>query len=128
MWLGRNGCAFSEIFCNTPEIIRLHGPIISGMLALANAGMRDEMAKRIGWMTGVALAAMGAAGIAAAQPPTLGYRDPSDPLQPVPPSTYRPVTSGLQSFRPVEPLPWGSQNQKVAPQPKAGGGSPASGQ
>jgi hypothetical protein len=84
------------------------------------------MAKHIGLVTGAALMVMGAVG-AAAQPPTLGDRDPSDPFQPVPPATYRPVTSGLQSFRPVEPLPWGGQNQKVAPQPKVGGEAPASG-
>lgn len=60
--------------------------------------------------------------------PTLGDRDPSDPSQPVPATTYQPVTSGLQSFRPVDPLPWGSQNEKVAPKPKAGEEGSASGQ
>ena len=86
------------------------------------------MARRIGWMLGAALAMAGTAGAARAESPTLGYRDPSDPLQPVPPTTYRPVMSGLQSFRPTDPLPWGILNEKVAPKPKAGVGSPASGQ
>ena len=63
-----------------------------------------------------------------AQAPTLGERDPSDPSQAVPATTYRPVTSGLQSFRPVEPLPWGGQNEKVAPKRKTDGEGSASGQ
>jgi hypothetical protein len=84
------------------------------------------MAKHIYWLIGMAMA--GTAGTAVAQPPTLGYRDPSDSLQPVPPTTYRPVTSGLQSFRPTDPLPWANQNEKIAPKPKAGGESSTSGQ
>jgi hypothetical protein len=86
------------------------------------------MAKHLGMLIGATLALAGMASSAAAEPPTLGDRDPSNPSQPVPPATYRPVTSGLQSFRPVDPLPWGSQNQNVAPKPKPGEGSPASGQ
>jgi hypothetical protein len=62
---------------------------------------------------------------ALAQAPTLGERDPSDPGQVVPATTYQPVTSGLQSFRPVDPLPWGSQNEKVAPKSKTDEESPA---
>jgi hypothetical protein len=87
-----------------------------------------SMTKCIYPLIGMALALAGTVGAALAQPPTLGYRDPSDSLQPVPPTTYRPVTSGLQSFRPTDPLPWGSQNDKVAPKPKAGGEGQTSGQ
>lgn len=65
---------------------------------------------------------------ALAQVTTQGDRDPSDPGQAVPATTYQPVTSGLQSFRPVDPLPWGSQNEKVAPKPKTDEESPVAGQ
>jgi hypothetical protein len=86
------------------------------------------MTKRITGLLGIALAMAGMAGAVMAQPPTLGYRDPSESSQPVPPTTYRPVTWGLQSFRPTDPLPWGSQNDKVAPKPKPGGEGQTSGQ
>lgn len=84
------------------------------------------MAARILWLIGISYVIAGAQG-AVAQVPTLGHHDPSDPSQPAPATTYQPVTSGLQSFRPVEPLPWGNQNEKVAPKPKTDGESPASG-
>lgn len=41
-----------------------------------------------------------------------------DPAVPVPRNVYRPVTSGVKSYRPVEPLPWGDVNRRVAPQEK----------
>jgi len=40
---------------------------------------------------------------------------PADPGARVPPAIYSPVTSGTKSFRPVEPLPWGDVNRRVAP-------------
>jgi hypothetical protein len=40
---------------------------------------------------------------------------PDDPGAPVPPPQYRPVISGTKSYRPVEPLPWGDINKRVAP-------------
>jgi hypothetical protein len=43
--------------------------------------------------------------------------DPADPRVPVPKTRYVPVTGGLKSYRPVEPKPWGSVNERVAPQP-----------
>ena len=78
------------------------------------------MARSILSLLGVLYVIAGAV-VAMAQVPSLGDQDPSDPSEPVPATTYRPVTSGLQSFRPADPLPWGSQNEKVAPKPKAGG-------
>lgn len=76
------------------------------------------MAKRILGLMGI-LSVIAGTAVARAQVPTLGDRDPSDPTQPVPATTYEPVTSGLESFRPVDPLPWGDENEKVAPKPKA---------
>jgi hypothetical protein len=56
---------------------------------------------------------------------------PDDPGAPAPPSRYRPVISGTKSYRPVEPLPWGDVNRRVAPKgsdegsPKGKGSAPA---
>lgn len=40
---------------------------------------------------------------------------PADPGAPVKANRYSPVTSGTKSYRPVEPLPWGDVNRRVAP-------------
>ena len=45
-------------------------------------------------------------------------RDPSNPWAGASTIKYRSVTSGLESFRPVEPLPWGDLNKGVEPAPK----------
>ena len=45
-------------------------------------------------------------------------RDPSSPWAHGSPVTYRSVTHDLQSYRPVEPLPWGDVNKGVTPVPK----------
>jgi hypothetical protein len=39
---------------------------------------------------------------------------PADPGAPVKANRYSPVTSGTKSYRPVEPLPWGDVNRRVA--------------
>jgi len=41
--------------------------------------------------------------------------DPANPNAPTPPARYSPVLSGTQSYRPVEPLPWGDVNRRVSP-------------
>ena len=46
--------------------------------------------------------------------------DPSDPGARAPPVGYRSTTAPYSSQRPVEPGPWGEQNQRVVPQPKSG--------
>jgi len=46
--------------------------------------------------------------------------DPSDPGARVPRVGYRSTIAPYNSQRPVEPGPWGEQNQRVAPQPKSG--------
>jgi hypothetical protein len=43
--------------------------------------------------------------------------DPADPRAAAPPVTYRSTVGGYTSQRPVEPRPWGEQNQRVAPAP-----------
>jgi hypothetical protein len=45
---------------------------------------------------------------------------PDDPGAPVRADRYRPVISGTKSYRPVEPLPWGDVNRRVAPAPEKG--------
>lgn len=58
---------------------------------------------------------------------------PDDPV-PVRPYRYAPITSGAKSYRPIDPMPWGDVNKRVAPKgsmpgappatPKDGGGAP----
>jgi starvation-inducible outer membrane lipoprotein len=55
------------------------------------------------------------AGCASAPSPMLAQGDPADAQTPVRQVTYRPVTAGYQSQRPVEPRPWREQNDRVAP-------------
>lgn len=49
---------------------------------------------------------------------------PDDPVK-VKPYVYAPVTSGNQSYRPIEPLPWGDVNRRVAPPGSLPGAPPA---
>ena len=48
-------------------------------------------------------------------PRTIGARDPSDSREPVPPAAYEPVTAGIRTYRPVEPLPWEELNKRIMP-------------
>lgn len=48
--------------------------------------------------------------------PAAVAHDPANPDIGVPPARYSPVLSGSQSFRPVEPLPWGDVNRRVMPE------------
>lgn len=41
----------------------------------------------------------------------------ADPAVRVPAAGYSPVLRGYTSLRPVEPLPWREQNDRVAPKP-----------
>jgi hypothetical protein len=45
--------------------------------------------------------------------------DPSDPGARAPRVDYRSAIGSYKSQRPVEPGPWGEQNQGVTPQPKS---------
>ena len=47
--------------------------------------------------------------------PAAFAHDPANPNSGVPPARYSSVLSGSQSFRPVEPLPWGDVNRRVMP-------------
>jgi hypothetical protein len=53
-------------------------------------------------------------------PQVIGPRDPSDPGERVPRTTYQSVTAPAKSFRPVAPLSWEEMNRRVMPRPKAG--------
>jgi hypothetical protein len=48
-------------------------------------------------------------------PPRLIARDPANPKVRVPATRYRSVIRGYESRRPVDPLPWRKQNQRVGP-------------
>jgi hypothetical protein len=50
-----------------------------------------------------------------AAPPLSWAGNPADPSAAVPPARYAPVIGGAKSYRPVDPLPWGDLNRRVAP-------------
>lgn len=52
-------------------------------------------------------------------PQVIGPRDPSDPGERVPRTTYQSVTAATKSFRPIAPLPWEEINRRVMPRPKS---------
>ena len=45
--------------------------------------------------------------------------DPADPGARSPRVDYRPTVGPYKSQRPVDPAPWGEQNERVAPAPKS---------
>jgi hypothetical protein len=53
------------------------------------------------------------------RPPVVGP-DPADAGARAPPVDYRSTVGSYRSQRPVEPAPWGEQNERVAPAPKSG--------
>ena len=59
--------------------------------------------------------AFAVSGCAAAPPQQVAA---ADPAVRVPPAGYRPVLGGYTSLRPVEPLSWREQNDRLMPQPK----------
>ena len=50
----------------------------------------------------------------------VGGPNPSDPGARSPRVDYRPVVGTYKSQRPVDPAPWGTQHERVAPAPKSG--------
>jgi hypothetical protein len=60
---------------------------------------------------------LGASFLSAAAPDAVTAQgfDPADPQAPSPAAPYRSILSGTKSYRPVEPLPWGDVNRRVAP-------------
>jgi hypothetical protein len=61
------------------------------------------------------ISCLAAVGVVASNVASAIAADPADPTAPVPASGYRSITSGTKSYRPVEPLPWGDVNRRVAP-------------
>jgi hypothetical protein len=59
--------------------------------------------------------AFATAGCAAAPPQQVAA---ADPAVRVPAAKYRPVLGGYTGLRPVEPLSWREQNERLMPQPK----------
>jgi hypothetical protein len=59
-------------------------------------------------------------GCSGAPPAPLTAADPSDPAARAPPVGYRSTIGSYKSQRPIEPAPWGEQNERVAPRPKSG--------
>jgi hypothetical protein len=46
--------------------------------------------------------------------------DPSNPSARAPSVDYRSTVGSYRSQRPVDPAPWGEQNERVTPAPKSG--------
>jgi hypothetical protein len=59
-------------------------------------------------------------GCGGAPPVPLTAADPSDPAARAPRVGYRSTIGSYKSQRPVDPGPWGAQNERVAPRPKSG--------
>ena len=59
-------------------------------------------------------------GCSGAPPALLTAADPSDPGARAPRVGYRSTIGSYKSQRPVEPAPWGEQNERVAPRLKSG--------
>lgn len=51
-------------------------------------------------------------------------RMPDDPV-PVKPLRYDPITKGNQSYRPIDPMPWGDVNKRVMPKSSETPAAPA---
>ena len=58
------------------------------------------------------------AGCASVPPRPLAGADPANPAARVPAVRYRSTIGPYTSQRPVDPAPWGEQNERVAPEPK----------
>jgi hypothetical protein len=50
---------------------------------------------------------------------------PDDPVK-VKPLKYEPIGKGNRSYRPIDPMPWGDVNKRVAPPGSFPGAPPAS--
>ena len=73
--------------------------------------------RRIGLAAVAALASLVEA-CTPAPPVPLAGPDPADPRTRVPAVSYRSPVGPYVSRRPVEPLPWQDQNDRIAPAPK----------
>ncbi|MEP7031998.1 MAG: hypothetical protein ABI830_13765 [Pseudolabrys sp.] len=73
---------------------------------------------RVRTPVGVALCGLLLAACASAPQRLLSGADPADPAARVPSASYRSVTTGYVSQRPVGPAPWREQNDRVAPSQK----------
>jgi len=73
--------------------------------------------RRLGGLAAVALAALIQGCTATPHAPFNGP-DPSNPHARVPVVGYRSTIGSYESRRPVEPVPWREQNERVAPAPK----------
>ena len=83
----------------------------TGLQGIASVATRFKIPGLAG-VAGVILSACSATTLPGAAP------HPADPAARVPAASYRSVTSGYTSQRPVEPLPWRERNERVRPQDK----------
>jgi hypothetical protein len=66
----------------------------------------------------VALLAASAQGCATQPTSLYAATNPADPTAKIPAVRYRSTLGPYRSERPVEPVPWREQNERVAPAPK----------
>ena len=82
---------------------------------------RQQIALFQGWRVKAALVLLLAAlnaGCASVPPRPLVGADPADAATRVPAVRYRSTIGPYTSQRPVDPTPWGEQNERVAPAPR----------
>jgi hypothetical protein len=84
------------------------------------AVMRPFRLRRDGLAIVAGLALLLAGCADAPRSPVAGEPDPTDPAARVPRVDYRSTVGTYKSQRPVEPAPWGEQNERVTPAPKSG--------
>jgi hypothetical protein len=75
---------------------------------------------RFGLLAAVPALALLLAGCTDAPRLPMAGPDPSDPGTRAPRAGYRSTIGSYKSQRPVDPAPWGEQNERVAPRPKSG--------
>jgi hypothetical protein len=87
---------------------------------VAETAAAKPFRSKVGVLAVLTAFALQLAACAEAPPAPVAGADPSNPGARTPPVGYRSTVAPYNSQRPVEPAPWGEQNQRVAPPPKSG--------
>ncbi len=74
--------------------------------------------KRVGSLAALSVLGLLTQACSGMAPTPAAEPDPANPATRVPKTVYSPVTGSYSSSRPVEPRPWGEQDQGGAPTPK----------
>lgn len=94
--------------------------ILAAVGAALTTPFRARFGVRFGAIALLPIAVLILAGWRDAPAPPVVGPNPADPAAPAPRVDYRSTIAPYKSRRPIDPAPWGEQNQRVAPQPKSG--------